>query len=329
MTDSLIERSTPMNNVSPIGTVPTNGTLGGYASALARSGRRQLPGLPGTFWIRYESYAMMRVPTFALTPPSQDELHGILRHSRSAVVSYLLEPDEFHPANACLYICNNRSYCLENLSVAGRRDARRAGRSLRIEFVDWPMVMAYGFAAFSETRTRVGLSDGTIAQFQNRFQRFSRNPFHCAVGAWQDDSLVAFMTLVVVDDWVEIEGSFSVDNSRTMCPNDGLAHFVLSHFLIERRFNTVSYGLSSIQDAHQVEGLHSYKTKVGFDAKAVHRAFVLHPLLRPFVNPLMLRGARMVSKVLPHNRLLKKANGMLVKLLKNSPTSFMSQDTAP
>lgn len=321
MVHSLFERATPMNNLSPTGIASTSCTLDGYASALVRSGRRLLSGSSGTFWIRYESYAMMRVPTFALTPPSRDELHRVLRDSQSAVASYLLEPDESHPANAWLYVCHDRSYRLENLGVPGRRDARRAARSLRIEFVDWPTVMAHGFTAFSETRTRVGLSDGTVEQFQKRFHQFSLNPFHCAVGAWQDDSLVAFMTLVVVDDWVEIEGSFSADGSRTLCPNDGLAHFVLSHFLTKRHFNTVSYGLSSIQDAHQAEGLHNYKKKVGFDAQPVHRAFVLHPLLRPFANPLMLRGARMVAKVLPQNRLLKKASGMLVTLLENRPPS--------
>jgi len=292
-----------------------------YASALTRSGRRLLPGRPGTFWMSYESYAMMRVPTFALTPPSRDELRDVLRLSRSAVATYLLEPDESHPANAWLYICHDRSYCLENLSVAGRRDARRAGRSLRMEFVEWPTLMAHGFTAFSETRTRVGLSDGTFEQFQNRFRQFSLNPFHCAVGAWQDASLVAFMTLIVVDDWVEIEGSFSADGTRTLCPNDGLAHFVLNHFLVTRGFKTVSYGLSSIQDAHRVEGLHNYKKKVGFDAEPVHRAFVLHPLLRPFANPLILRGATTVTKMLPQNRMIKKASGVLVTLLENSPTS--------
>jgi hypothetical protein len=129
------------------------------------------------------------------------------------------------------------------------------------------------------------------------------------------------MTLVVVDDWVEIEGSFSADDSRTLCPNDGLAHFVLSHFLVTRRFNTVSYGLSSIQEAHQAEGLHNYKKKVGFDAQPVHRAFVLHPLLRPLANPLILRGARMVTKVLPQNRMIKKASGMLMTMLENRPAS--------
>ena len=266
----------------------------------------------------------MRIPTFVLTPPSREELQRVLRDGRTAVATYLVAPDQSHPANAWLYVCRNKSYSLENLGVAGRRDARRAGRSLRIEFLDWPTVMAHGVTAFSETRARVGLSDGTVAQFQNRFQRFSRNPFHCAVGAWKDDALVAFMTLAIVDDWVEIEGGFSTDGSRTLCPNDGLVHFVMNHFLVKRQFNTVSGGLSSIQDAHQAEGLHTYKKKVGFAPQPVHRAFILHPFLRPFANPLTLRGAKWVSKALPQNRLMKKASGMLVTLLENTHTSSMS-----
>lgn len=309
-----------MTNPYPIAAASLACTVEAYASALARNGSRILTGLSGTFWVRYESYALMRIPTFVLTPPSPEELQRVLRDGRTAVATYLVAPDQFHPANAWLYVCRNKSYSLENLGVAARRDARRAGRGLRIEFLDWTSVMAHGFTAFSETRTRVGLSDGTVAQFQNRFQRFSRNPFHCAVGAWKGDFLVAFMSLVIVDDWVEVEGSFSADGSRALCPNDGLMHFVLNHFLVKRQFNTVSYGLSSIQDAHQAEGLHTYKKKVGFEPQPVHRAFVLHPFLRPFANPLTLRGAYAVSRVLPQNRLMKKASGVLEALAEISPS---------
>lgn len=313
-----------MTNPYPIRAASSACTVDAYASAVAREGTRILTGFPGTFWIRYESYAMMRIPTFVLTPPLREELQRVLRDGWIAVVTYIVQPDESHPANAWLYVCQNKSYSLENLGVAARRDGRRAGRSLRIEFLDWPTVLAHGFTAFSETRTRVGLSDGTIAHFQDRFHRFSLNPFHCAVGAWKDDALVAFMSLSIVDDWVEIEGSFSQDGSRTLCPNDGLVHFVLNHFLVKRQLNTVSYGLSSIQDAHQAEGLHTYKKKVGFEPQPVHRAFILHPLLRLFANPLTLWGVKLLSKVLPQNRLMNKANGMLMTLVKSTPTSQKS-----
>lgn len=309
-----------MNNLDVMSAASSTCMGNEYVSALARNGTKVLPGARGTFWVQYECYAMMRGPTFDLTPPSREELQRVLRRGRTALATYLILPDESHPANAWLYVCRNKSYCLEKLGVSARRDARRADRSLRIEFLDWQTVMAHGFTAFSETRSRVGLSDGTVAQFDNRFSRFSRNPFHYAVGAWRNDALVAFMSLVVVDDWVEIEGSFSTDGTRACCPNDGLAHFVLNHFLVERQFNTVSYGLSSIQDTPHIDGLHAYKKKVGFEPQPVHRAFILHPLLRPFANPLTLRGAYAVSRVLSQNRLMKKASGVLEALAETSPS---------
>jgi hypothetical protein len=215
-----------------------------------------------------------------------------------------------------LYLCRDRSYDVSRLNAPGRRDARRAARMLRLAFVDWPTVLSEGGRAFADTRRRVGLSDGTPGHFRKRITRFSSNPSNVAAGAWNNNALVAFMTLTVVEDWVEIEGSFSTDEHRGMCPNDGLANFVLHHFLIERGATTVSYGLSSIQDMEPGGGLHGYKTKVGFEAKPVHRAFVLHPLLKPLAHP-ALHGIRLMRGVFPQNRMMKKAGGVLDILVSN------------
>ncbi len=285
-----------------------------YAAANAQAGRRIVKGQGDTFWATYESCAMMRIPTFATTPPHPLELRKVFHESWSAMASYLIDPDDTHPANAWLYLCQDKSYSLDKLGTAARRDARRAGRHLRIGFANWPAIMAAGFRAFSETRGRVGLSDGTIEQFHKRFQKFAENPFHQAVGAWKDDCLVAFMSLAIVDDWVEIEGSFSANEGRSLCPNDGLAHFVLGEFLGHPRYRTVSYGLSSIQDSSEEDGLHNYKRKVGFEARPVHRAFILHPWLRPLANTVARTGAHLVSKAWPQNRFLKKAKGVLLSI---------------
>lgn len=285
-----------------------------YAAANAQGGRRVIKGQGDTFWATYESCAMMRIPTFETTPPHPLELRKVFHESWSAMASYLIEPDETHPANAWLYLCEDTSYSLDRLGAGARRDARRAARSLRISFENWPTILSSGFKAFSETRSRVGLSDGTIEQFHERFRRFAENPFHQAVGAWKEDSLVAFMSLAVVDDWVEIEGSFSVNEGRSFCPNDGLAHFILKEFLGQARYRTVSYGLSSIQDDSEEDGLHNYKRKVGFEARPVHRAFVLHPWLRPFANTMARTGAQLASKAWPRNRFLKKAKGVLLSI---------------
>ena len=286
-----------------------------YAAAIERNGTTLAGGSADTYWVEHESFAVTRIPTFALVPPSREELRRVFLETRAAVVSYLVLPDECRPANASLYVCRNSSYSLEHLGASARRDARKAVRSLRIEFIDWEKVLECGFPAFSETRRRVGLSDGTFERFNHRFRQFAANPFHCAVGAWKDETLVAFFSLVVVADWVEIEGSFARDAYRSLCPNDGLVHFVLRHFLVLGRFKTVSYGLSSIQDAQQKDGLHAYKNKVGFEALPVHRRFVVHPWIRPLANSFTLAGVGLANRVWPRNRLVRKARGVLQSMV--------------
>ncbi len=181
--------------------------------------------------------------------------------------------------------------------------------------MDWPTLLDEGFAAYRDTRSRVGLSDGTHKEFWSRFQRFSVNPAHHVVGAWKDDVLLAFMTLIVVDDWVAIEGSFSTSLNRDLRPNNGLAHYVLDYFLVQRGFRTVSYGISSIQEDSETDGLHIYKTKIGFEAQPVHRVFILHPFLRPLANRITLRAMNTALRFRPADRRLLKAIGVLSYLL--------------
>lgn len=288
-----------------------------YATELEKSGTQVMRSGPGSFWARYESAAMVRVPAFYTEPVSPQEALRVLRQGRVGVISYVMDPDEEHPANAWLYMCGNRSYALHKLSKQARRDARRAYRSLRIEPIEWQTVLAQGLAAYGETRARVGLSDGSLRHFRDRFKRFSLNPAHYAIGAWKDNLLVAFMSLIVVDDWVAIEGSFSTDAHRGLCPNDGLVHYILDYFLVQHQFRIVSYGLSSIQTDSGKDGLHVYKKKLGFDACPVHRAFVLHPLLRPLVNRVTLWGMNMALRLQRRNRRLNKIHGILALCLGN------------
>ena len=266
---------------------------------------------------------MIRCPTFHFTPPSSDEVKRVLWKGPAAAISYVIEPNEHFPPNTWLYLCQDQSYIVEKLSKAARRDVRRALRSLVIAPIDWPVLLEKGWKAYSETETRIGLSDDSPVTFRRHYEHFSKNPCHHVIGAWKDDSLVAFMTLVVVDDWVEIEGSFFAEAHKGLCPGNGLAHYVLDHFLVQRKFRTVSYGMSSIQEENGKTGLHAYKTKVGFEARPAHRIFVFHPLLHPFVNRLSLRIMNTALRIMPGDRRLKKAAGVLAKMIStaNSETS--------
>ena len=286
-----------------------------YTAALARNGSRILPGAQGTFWLQYEFLSMMRIPIFQLAPPAPEEVRRILWSGWVGLVNYVLEPGEYYPANAWLYICSDRAYALDKLPPAVRRNVRRGLKELKVATVTSDELLRHGAQAFCDTRQRVGLSDGTVERFKRRFSARARSPGHVFLGAWKDDHLAAFLSITEVDDWAEIEGCFSMSSLLGLRPNDTLIFSALSHYLVKKKCRLVSYGLSSMQANSNAAGLHAFKTKLGFEAKSVHRVFVLHPFLRPFANQLTLWGVNTTLRFSPGSRMLKKASGILTSML--------------
>jgi hypothetical protein len=282
-----------------------------YASGLARAGIPVLPGSEGTIWMRHDTGVMMRVPRFHLVAPRATEARQVTVRARAAVSSYLQEPDALRPPNGCLYVCADRAYGLERLSSAMRRNVRRGNKELKIAWLARNELFTHGERAYCDTRQRVGVADGNKDEFVKRFRWRTRCPGHVFLGAWRHDQLAAFVSLIEVDDWVEIESCYSRDDLLEFRPNDTLMYAVLAYYLRETHCRLVCYGLSSIQAENNASGLYAFKKKVGFDAPLVHRTFEIHALLRPFVNRLSVGILNVTLKLWPRARCLKKAEGLL------------------
>jgi len=287
------------------------------ATDLAKTGIRVFHGGPGTFWARFNFGGMMRMPRHHLVPPTSDELQQVLWHGPATAASYLLEADEQHPANTWLYLCTDQSYALDKLSGNMRREVSRGLKELTISSLLPDQVLAHGTQAFCDTRRRVGLSDGTPKEFHRRFAAEASLPEAVYLGAWKDNLLAAFLSILDMGDWVEITGCFSMDSLRQYRPNQTLLYSAFSHYLVERRCRMVSGGLSSIQEDSD-DGLHIFKKKVGYEARSVHRAIVLHPLLRPLANRLTLWGVNLTLRLKPEDQPLKKARGILASILEDT-----------
>jgi hypothetical protein len=308
--------------------------LSDYQEGLMKAGLKCYRGPSDDLWLAHEGGTMMRIPTFRVNPPSAPEFSTLFWGFRTPAISYIIEPDDTHQENTWLYICRKGDYGLGKLTSAARRNVKRAQKNLRFEPVSWDLLLEYGATAYCDTRSRVGLSDGTLEGFQAHFSRLSRIPGHRIMGAWYSDALVAFTSLIVVDDWVEIQGLFSANEQLDLRPNDGLFAYILDYFLIQGHFDTVSYGLSSSQQVSNAAGLHRFKRKIGFQAQPVHRVFAVHPLIRPLVNPLSLATLEALQRVNPKDRRIKKATGMLDTLIKKRGLPDMglkeeTDDTAP
>jgi hypothetical protein len=280
-------------------------------TALRRIGKKVTPGSQDTIWIAHERGTLVRLPTYNMAHPTSQEINRLFWKDRAVCVSYILDTDKDHPANAWHYICSDREYGLRKLGKGTRSSIKRGIKELKISHITGEELLKYGVQAYCDTRARVGLNDGTAAEFEKKFAERTKYKGNVFVGAWKDEQLAAFFSMTEIDDGVEIDGSFSMNDFRKYYPNDTLMFQVLTHYLVDKGKSIVSYGSSSIQTESNEIGLHAFKTKIGFEAKPVHRVFLIHPILRPFASNLMRLGINMALRVRPHSRLLKKTEGVL------------------
>ncbi len=288
-----------------------------YVEGLHRLGVKALLGKGRDVWLVSERVGLERYPVSCVDVPSGREIRDLLWRSRCLLASYVVPADEVHPANAMLYLCEDRGYRLERLSSQARRDTRRALCAFRFEFLDPGMLLAHGDRAYCDTRARVGLSDGTVEAFRGYTASLLATPGYKFVGAWTGDQLAAYMWILMIDDWAAIGGYAANDHLRS-CPNEGLINFVLDYCLAQGRCCEVLYGLSSIQEIDRTASLDYFKKKVGFESRPVHRAFAFSPLVRPFINPLIDWAVRTCLKFYPQSRVLRKASGVLASSLGKS-----------
>ncbi|MGA2031995.1 MAG: hypothetical protein ABSG68_07055 [Thermoguttaceae bacterium] len=285
-------------------------SLADYVAALHGSGQTSVRWENNVYWQAGEWGSVERRPFVCFDEPSVEEMRAVFRCTSALVAAYVRKPDQQHPQNAWLYICEDKDYSLAKLNAKRRENARRALREFSYAPLDSQTLLRHGAAAYSDSRARAGLSDVGKSVFLERFCDFLYNPAHHVIGAWREDRLCSFMYVVAVDDSAII-GVFSTTDSLRYKPNNGLLHLALEGLLAHGNFRSVCYGLSTIQDADNSEGVHDFKIKVGFEARPVHRAFVFRPCLAPFANRCSYRVLKGLECLLPRNRMVRKASGML------------------
>ena len=307
---------------------PSGTTLRQYADHLRATGVAVYQGSSQTYWAAFADRVALRLPTFHVGMAAQSEVDAALRSTGALIASHLTAPDDDHPANAWLYLCADGDYALRTRTPAMQRNVRRALRELRIAPLTLDEVLVHGVRAFCDTRQRNGLDDGSPRGFRRYVEAHLDRPGRAHLGAWRHGQLAAFVTIVSFDDWAEL-ASFSVTGMLRYRPNDALLYTALSTHLRPGRCRVISFGVSSLEADSNIAGLHRFKRKVGFDAIPVHRAFSLHPGIRPLASRPTLTAAhwtvRAALRLRPRNRVLKKLEGMFAFML--GATSMMRAAT--
>jgi hypothetical protein len=281
-------------------------TLDQYSQELRKAGLRVVNGADKSLWISHERFALQRQPHFALHVPSRDEIQTVFAASHALLLSFVSEPTRDQSPNSVLYLCRDPEYSHEKLHKGGR--IRRGLREFELRETSQEEVLALGFAAYRDSRTRNHLSRISHEAFESRFRRFQ--PAIRYFGAFKDGKMAAFCGGLEVEDWASI-GGWSADAFLSLRPNDALIYFVSYHYLVKSGVQALSYGLSSVQTSSNASGLHQFKVKMGFEAIPVRRTFILNPLVRPIINRTSWKVTNSLHRLWPGNVMLKKAEGAL------------------
>lgn len=288
-----------------------------YVEALRKDGHNIIYEGGDHYWINYESKSSARGPAFILDEPTKEEISKVFDKLKPLVLTYNVLPRSQDDSNSFLYITTDREYSLEKIDKNARRFTRIAQRNLDIKFTDWDNILSNGFQAYSDTRNRNGLSDGKIDNFKRIFTECKNNNAFKTIAAFEPGTnrIYAFLKMIVVDNWVEITSSYSESDYLNLCPNNGMFNAALEFYLAGGKADVVSYGVSSIQKDSKKEGLHNFKVRVGFEAKPVQRIFIVNPKYKFLFNGFTHKTSRILLKIFPSNRQLKKIDGVMNLIL--------------
>ncbi len=262
------------------------GSLREYVAFLEGCGETcYLPADGSQAWIQNLRGLLVRFPIERTEPVDPEELKAVLRLPGVKIASYLLEPDDEHPAVCLDYVCRNTEYHIDGLPSHGRRDIRRGLRRFTCRLCSWDELAEHGYDVHAETFARHGYAPPHPDGIRRYAEARRGTPFFDIWGAWDGDEMAAWMAVIKIDDWAIIHWANSRTSVLKNCPNNAILYLALRQLLAEEKRTFVTYGLSSIQATETHMGLHRYKMRMGFKATPMHRVFAPRLLLRPLLEP--------------------------------------------
>lgn len=299
------------------------------AKANREAGEHLVLGEADSYWIQHGRWAMVRSPVWERRPPSVEELDRVLSEGRVLVATYLRGVDADHPVNGFLYLYEGEHYDRAKIRSSARKSLRSSQRFLEFRELDLETLIREGYECYRDTRRRVGLSDSTREEFHQTMENKRRLPGLLIQGAWRENTLAAFLISNLVGDQGEFQQHCSRTELQHLEPNEMLYVRSFEVLVNERGARRISAGTTSLQQGVNLQGLHWFKTKLGFEAIEVHRAFHLHPILRVLVNRSAYGTLRTVCRLAPRNKLLRKGLGMFALALGENPLADFAEGKTP
>jgi len=283
-------------------------------AALARfaeaRGHRVFEAL-GVFWEEHQPLRFMALPNQRWLDLDPRELGKALRSARAAAVRYFTQAQPGLPCN--VFVISPAGYSLARVHGTHRKLIRRGLGRTECRILDPDELLALGLEVNLDAMARQGRFEpefGEPARWKRFVSAVRRCPEVSVLGAFVDGRLASYHVNCRDGDWLHL--LYKMNRTEDLARN---AAVVLDFWELSRAAEDP--GLRGAECGHAsivggFDGLHFYKTQMGFEPVPARLAIRLHPALQPLVANRFTAGvATALWKLRPAHRGLERAARML------------------
>ena len=280
-----------------------------YSEWLRRQGKRVLR-TASSYW-NTEAFGVYRAfPEHWTIEPSRDELRELTLHHRAIALRYSAPAGAARTTtNGYHVVYTGADYDFEALSGWARKNVRRGLYSCDVRPIPFYRYVEEGWELRQDTLARQGRRLRESREDWTR--RYSAAADLSGFAVWAaevNDRLAATLMTFQMNNWAYMVYQQCHRDFLREHVNNALSFVVTQHLIRNLGVRGVYYGMSSLDAPESVD---EFKFRMGYEARPVLQRVEFHPYLRPLVNAVTYKAAKLAAAVAPRSRNLAKAEGML------------------
>jgi hypothetical protein len=279
-----------------------------YAEWLRRQGHLVVR-TSSSFWHSESLGVYQALPYHWLIEPSEAELAELFTRHRAVAVRYSMPSGCRQGCASHSIVFEGGNYGFESLGYRTRKNVRRGLRNCTVEPMSFERLIDEGWELRLDTLDRQGrhLKINCESWRKKYLDADNLNGFE-AWGAFVSNRLAAYLVTFQMDDCIYIVEQQSHRDYLDLNVNNAITFVASQNAAARAGVRLLFYGLESLDAPGRVS---DFKFHMGYTAKPIHQRVVFHPRLTVLANEFAHTVVHWISKWLPTNRRLSKAEGML------------------
>ena len=257
----------------------------------------------------------------------ESELSELFTEHGAVALRYSMPPQSTKGCSSYAIVFEGENYDFDNLGHRTRKNVRRGLRCCAVEPISFEQLVEEAWDLRRDALDRQGRKlNVTHELWRSRYLSTADLPGFEAWGARVERRLAGYLVSFQMGECFCIIDQQSHRGFLDQNVNNAMTFVVTQHALTQCGVRLLFYGVESLDAPARVS---EFKFHMGYTAKPIRQRVVFHPQLVPLANRLSYRILTGMSRLLPGNRRLSKAKGMLrICLAEKRPGNLQNDSQA-